>query len=161
MENILEFFYLETLKTTFWMKKLTLDLHNQGLSLQNQDTFIDFQMGQGHLPSRPSCTPTSVAEYASISLNRPKYPWKCLNELFWLCQGFEHTWSSYILDRILKTLRVLNKQGVWIRHGCIFTRYTEFRICLIMAPYASIMPEYASICLNMAEYCWMSLNMPE
>ena len=35
------------------MEKLTLDLHNQGLSLQNQDTFIDFQMGQGAPPFSP------------------------------------------------------------------------------------------------------------
>ena len=28
------------------------------------------------------------------------------------------------------------------------TGYTEFQICLIMTPYASIIPEYASVFLN-------------
>ena len=46
--------------------------------------------------------------------------------------------------------------------------HAEFRICLIMAPYASLMPEHAQIylnipliCLNMTEYCWISFNMSE
>ena len=46
--------------------------------------------------------------------------------------------------------------------------HAEFRICLIMAPYASLMPEHVQIylnipliCLNMTEYCWISFNMSE
>ena len=34
----------------------------------------------------------------------------------------------------------------------LYKGYVEFRLCLFMAPYASIMPEYALT---------MSLNMPE
>ena len=33
-------------------------------------------------------------EYASKSLNVPKYPSKCLNKLSWLCQSSQYT-SSY------------------------------------------------------------------
>ena len=55
-----------------------------------------------------------------------------------------------------------NKPGFWIWHGCICKGYAEYQICLIMAPYALLpAPEYASICLKMAELCWMSLNMSE
>ena len=61
-----------------------------------------------------SCALVSVAEYASISVNMPKYPWKCLNKLFWLCQGSEYAWSSYMLDRLLKIPWVLNKPVFWI-----------------------------------------------
>ena len=61
-----------------------------------------------------SCALVSVAEYASISVNMPKYPWKCLNKLFRLCQGSEYAWSSYMLDRLLKIPWVLNKPVFWI-----------------------------------------------
>ena len=65
-------------------------------------------------PLSPSCALVSVAEYASISANMPKYSWKCLNKLFWLCQGSEYAWSSYMLDRLLKMPWVLNKPVFWI-----------------------------------------------
>ena len=74
-----------------------------------------FKKGRGDLPSlSPSCASVSVAEYASISPNMLKHPWKCLNKLFWLCQGSEYAWSSYMLDRLLKIPRVLNKPGLSI-----------------------------------------------
>ena len=72
--DILEFFLLDTLKTTFSKENLTQDGQNQGLSFQNQDTFPNFQKVQGGLLSPPSCALVSVAEYAPISLNIPKYP---------------------------------------------------------------------------------------
>ena len=90
----------------------------------------------------------SVASFPSISLNIPKYPWKCLNKQFWLCQGSKYAWLSYMFDKILKVSLVLNKPGFWIWHICICKGYLEFRIFLIMAPYASIMAKYVSICLN-------------
>ena len=102
-----------------------------------------------------------LSKLRTISLNMPKYPWKCLKKLFWLCQGSEYAWSSYMFDRLLKVPPILNKRVFWIWHGCICKGYVEFQICLIVDPYTSIMPEYAWICLNMAQYCWMSLNMPE
>ena len=94
----------------------------------------------------PSCAPVSVAEYA----------WKCLNNLFRLCQGTEYTWSSYKFDLLLKMPPVLNKTGFWIWQG-----YTEFLICQIMAPYTSVMTEYASVCFNVSHYAWTWLNIAE
>ena len=52
--------------------------------------FSIFKKGRGDLPSSPSWAPVSVTEYASISLNMLKYPWKNLNKLFWLCLGSKY-----------------------------------------------------------------------
>ena len=96
-----------------------------------------------------------------------KYPWRCLNTLknvwinFWLSQSSEYARSSYMFDRVLKMSLVLNKPGFWIWHSFIEKGYAEFRVCLIMAPYASIMPEYALMSLNMPENGWILLNAPE
>ena len=98
-------------------------------------------------------------EYASISHSIPKYPWKSLNKLFWPCQGSEYAWSSYMFDRLLEMPRILNMPGFWIRHDCIWKGYTKFWICLNMAQSASIMPEYASICLNVLQCAWTSVNI--
>ena len=87
-----------------------------------------------------------------------------MNKLFCLFQGSEYEWSSHMFSRLLKMPPVLNKPGFWIWHGCICKRYAEFRRCLIMAPYASITPEYVSVCLmslNMPEHGWIFLNVPE
>ena len=121
---------------------------NKGFSFHNQDTFHLFRFWKR--AGKASPLPT---ECASVSLNILKYPWKCLNKLFWICLGSEYARSSYMFDRILKMPRLLNKPGFWIWRGCICKGYAEFRIynCLIMVPYAS----------NMAEYYWMSLNKPK
>ena len=98
-------------------------------------------------PLNPSSVPVSVAEYASISQNIPKYLWKFLNKLFWLCQGSEYAWSSYMFDRLLKMPRVLNVTGFWILHNYICKSYTVLN-----------MSEYGLICLNNA---WIYLNAPQ
>ena len=97
-----------------------------------------------------------MAEYAS-------YPWTCLNILEYtvltlpgLCicliilhagQAFEETLGS-------KLARVLNMAR-------LYKGYTQLRTCLIMAPYTSLMPECASICLNVLQYTWTWLNIAE
>ena len=80
----------------------------------------------------------------------------------WICMIILHVWQA------LRIREVLNKPRFWIWYGCKSKGYAEFRICLIMAPYALTIPEHASICFNapslcqnMAEYYWISLNMPE
>ena len=123
--------------------------------------FPIFKKDRVDFPSPPSCAPVSVAEYTSISLSMPKYPWKCLNRLLWLCQGSEYAWSSFMFDRLLKMPRVLNKPGFWLWHVCICKGYAEFRIRLIVAPYVSIMPGYASVCLNVPQYAWTWRNISE
>ena len=101
----------------------------------------------------------NVAKYASISLNMPKYSWKCLNKFLQLCHCSEYEWSSYMFDRLLMISVVLNKLGFWIWHGCMCKGYAEFQICLIMAPNVSIiLREYASISLNARQYAWQWLK---
>ena len=51
-------------------------------------------------PPLPSCMPVSVAEHASLSLNMPIHPWKCLDKLFGSCQGSQYAKSSYMFDVI-------------------------------------------------------------
>ena len=90
------------------------------------------------------------------------YPWKCLNTLFWLCQCSEYAWSSILHFRQTfedasssKYATVLNMTWMYMQE------LGRIRICLIMAPYASIMPIYASICPNVYQYAWAWLNIPE
>ena len=157
------------LKTTFWMENLTQwwmqlgPFFQKSRFLKNHRFSINrFSKRPGEAsPLPPSCVPVYVAEYTSISLNMPKYPWKCLIKLFWLCQGPEFTWSPYMFDRLLKMLWVLNMPGFWIWHDGICKGYAEFRICLIMAPYASTMPKYASVFLDVPQYTWTLLNIAE
>ena len=143
------------------MENLTQRCTQLGPFFPKSRHFFQFQKVGIGTPSPPCWAPMIGAEYASISLNMPKYSWKCLNKLFWLCQGSEYAWLPYMFDRLLKIPRVLNKPGFWIWDGCICKGYTEFRICLIMAPYTSIMPEYSSIYLNDPQYPWTWLNIAE
>ena len=49
------FFLMEFLKTTFKMRNLTQDGHNQGIFFQNQGTIFQFLLkGRGDLPPSPS-----------------------------------------------------------------------------------------------------------
>ena len=98
-----------------------------------------------------------MLEYLWISLNILENA--CI--MLWLCEGSEYAQSSYKFDRLLKMFQVLNVSEFWIWHSCICKGYTEFWICLNMAQYALIMPEYALMSLNMPEHNWISLNIPE
>ena len=120
-------FFLGALKTTFWKENLTQRWANN----------------RGGLPSPPREAAVIVAEYASISLNIPNYPWKCLNKLFWLYQGSGYVWSSYMFNRLLKMPQVLHVPGFWIWHSCICKGYAEF--------------DYTSICLNNPWICLIML----
>ena len=92
-------------------------LHNQGLWTH---VFWFSKRVVEASPFLPSSTHKSVTEFASVSLNISKYPWKCLNKLFWLCQGSKRAWSSYMFDRILKMPQFLNKPGFWIRMARLY-----------------------------------------
>ena len=122
--------------------------------------FSIFKKGRGGLCSSPNCTSVNVDEYASVSLNIPKYPWKkYLNWLLWLCQGYEYAWSSYVFNRLLKMSQVINVPGFWIWHDCICKCYKD--ICLNMAPYTSTMLECSSTCRNIPQNAWTQLNIAE
>ena len=56
------------------MVNLTYKWTQSGPFFQNQDTLFNFQKTAGKpSPFPSSCMPVSVAEYASIYLNVPKY----------------------------------------------------------------------------------------
>ena len=126
-----------------------------GPFFKNWDTFCWFSkwtVDRRSFASSPSRVLVSAAEHALMLLNMPKYPWKCLNKLFWLCQDSEYTWSSYMFDRLFKISQIINVPEFWVWHGCICKGYTKFWRCLKMVQYASIMPEYGSVCLNIPQY---------
>ena len=142
--NILEFFFLDTFKITCWLENLTPKWTQSGPFFQKSGQFFRFSKTVGEafaLP--PSWAPVSVTEYASISLERPKFPWKCLNELFYA--------------RTPNMPQILNKAEFWIWHGCICNCYTEFR----MSDYGSIPLNNAWICFNIPQYAWAWLNIAE
>ena len=101
--NILELF-LDTIKATFWIENFIQRRTQSGPFFPKIWPFFSiFNKEKGKpLPLPPRYALMSVAEYASVSLSVPKYPWKCLNKLFWLCQRSEYAWSSYMFDRHLK-----------------------------------------------------------
>ena len=122
---------------------------------KNRTLFPIFKKCRGGLPSLHQLR---ACECGWICINISEYLWiilwKSLNKLFWLCQGSEYARSSYMFDRLLKMPRVLNKPGFCIWHGCISKGYGEFGICLIMAPYTSVMPEYTWIYLIIPQQSW-------
>ena len=89
----------------------------------------------------------SVAEYATISLDIPKYPWKCLNKFFRLCQGFEYGWLFYMFESL----------GFRIWHSCICNGSADFWICLNM----DHMSQYPLMSPNMSHNCWILFNTLE
>ena len=120
-DSILGFFLLDTItvkvKLYFEWKISPKDRHNQVLYYPKiRALFSILKKGQGAPSPTPlhSCTTVTVAEFASISLNIPKYPWKCFNKLFWLCHSSEYAWSCYMFDWLLKMSQVLNVPGFWI-----------------------------------------------
>ena len=101
-----------------------------------------------------------------VWLNMHQYPWICLKilENAWIncfMPGLEYALSSDMYARLLKMHLVLNKPGLWIWHGFICKGESDFCICLIMALYASIMPEYALMSLDMPEHDWILSNVSE
>ena len=60
--------FLSKIRTLFWFSK----------------------KGRETSPLPSTCVLVSVAEFVSISMNMPKYPWKCLNKLFWIYHGSEY-----------------------------------------------------------------------
>ena len=125
--------------------------------------FSIFKKGQGRTFTFPQVA------WLWVWLNMHQHLWISLNILektILTMSGLWNSSSSYMFNRLLKMPQILNVPGFWIWYGCVSKGYTEFWICLNMAQYASIMPECLnmlqcpSICTNMAEYCWMSLNMP-
>ena len=91
--NILEFFLICTIKTTFWMDNLTQGWTQPGPFFEKSGDFNWFsKKGRGSLPHSPLVLCLWVWPNIHLNMNVPKYPWECLNKLFWLCQGSEYAW---------------------------------------------------------------------
>ena len=89
--NILEIFLLDNLKTLFLTENLTQRWAQSGTSFPKSEHFFRFSKRAGEtFPFPLVALLVSAAEYASIPLNMPKYPWKYLNKLFWLFQGSQY-----------------------------------------------------------------------
>ena len=142
----MKLFLLDTIKTAL---KNGMEMENfnkrwtqSGSFFENLNNLYRFtKKSRGGFPYALSSTaPVGVAEYVAIFLDIPNYSWKCLNKLFWLCQGSAFVWSSNMFNRLSRMPQVLN-------------------FPLNMAQYVSIMPEYDHdwILLSVTEYVWINL----
>ena len=116
-----EFFLLDPHKTTYWMEILTRRWTQSGPFFPKPEDFFFWSSKKGRGGLSLCCVPVIVDDNGSVSLNIPKYLWKCLNKLSWLCQTSEYAWSSYLIDSLLKMsvskgIRVVNvaRLSAWI-----------------------------------------------
>ena len=94
-----------SLETIFLIENLTQRWTQSGSFFLKSERCIQFPKRAGKDSPLPQVAPpVSLSEYASISLNISECPWKCLNKLFWLWQGSEYAWSSYMFNRLLYRL---------------------------------------------------------
>ena len=96
------------------------------------------------LPCPPSCMPVSVDEYTSVSLNIPKYPWKCLQNVLtmpglWICLVTLHIRQAFEDASGSTCVRVLNMARLYMQ---------GLHRVLIKSEYGSICPNNVSVCLN-------------
>ena len=100
--NILKFFLLDTLKTTFWMENLIqrwafLSKSQFGLFFQKSGQFPNFEIGRVGLA--PSCIAVSVAEHTLTSVNISNYLWRYLSTEYawglWICMITLHVWQNF------------------------------------------------------------------
>ena len=101
--NILKFSVPDTLKTTIWMENKTQRWTQSGPLFPKSWHFFVFSI--------KSRVEQSQCQSRWICINIPeclKYSWKCLNKLFWLCQGSQYTSSSEIFDKVLNMPQALN-----------------------------------------------------
>ena len=154
--NILEFFLLDTLKITFWTENVTQRWIQSGPFFSEIRTFLKiFKKGHGG-PSPfllfPSWTPVNMDEYALLSLNIAKY---LTMPGLWICLIILHVWQGF------EDASGPNVPGFWICHDFTCKYHTEFWISLNMAQHVLIIPQYASICLNVSQYAWKWLKIAE
>ena len=132
----------------------------RAFSPKSEHFFSIFKKGQGRpaLLHPPSFMPVSVDEYVSISLNTPKYPWKCLYNVLTMPRLWTHV-KCYMFNRHMKMPQVLYVSESWIWHHCICKGYTEFWIYLTQ--YGTICLNNTWICLNVRQYAWTWLKIAE
>ena len=92
------FFLLHTLKATFWMGNSKMDT----IRTQNQDTFLILKKARPFTSPEVACLLVWLNMHQHPLKINPLCNNKCLKKLFWLCQSFEYSPSSYMFDRLLK-----------------------------------------------------------
>ena len=81
------------------------------------------------------------------------YMYETFLENAWInCSDYTRVWN------MLDHLTCLTGFGRWLGF-LICQGYVEFCICLNTTQYATVMPQYASICLNIPQYVWTWLNI--
>ena len=129
------------------MENLANHGRSQGLSFQNQGNFFfEFQKGQGDL----AWVWLRMHQHRSLCLIILENAWINCSEYASVLSMHDHLTYSTGFWRCLR---------FWIWYVCRCKGYRKFWICLVMAPYALVMSEYASICLNAPQYAWTWLNM--
>ena len=118
--------------------KLHLNLTSRwtqsGLFFQKSGHFFWFSKRAGE------AFPLPIVTRLWIWLNMHQYPWTCLNILksAWInCSDYARALN--IPDPLTSSTGIWRCLGLWIWHGWMWKGYTEFRISLIVAPYAPIM----------------------
>ena len=108
--------------------------------------FFEFQKGQGDL----AWVWLRMHQHRSLCLIILENAWINCSEYASVLSMHDHLTYSTGFWRCLR---------FWIWYVCRCKGYRKFWICLVMAPYALVMSEYASICLNAPQYAWTWLNM--
>ena len=115
----------------------------------------------------PSCTPVSVADYASISLNILENAWANCSD--WartlkICLIILYVWQAFEGASGHECARVLNMTWLymqWLQRLLNVWIWLNMPQCLNMPQYALMslkMPEHGWILLNISEYAWECLN---
>ena len=125
VENILEFFFWDTLQTTFLNEKPNPRVDAIRTILYKISTLFWFSKRAGETSSFP------LIVRLWVWLDMYQYPWICLNILqnTWInCSRYAkalNTPSHFVyLTGFLKMPWILNMPGFWIWHDCVYARVT-------------------------------------
>ena len=89
-----------------------------------------------------------------VWMNMHQYPWRSLNIL-------ENNWIMFLLSQGSENVWYYVQQGFEDALGSKYTRVLHRVLNLYMAQYASTMPEYGWIYLDVPQYAWTWLNIDE
>ena len=115
---------IQNYKTIFCIKNLSQRRIKSGTFYPQPEPFFRFQKkGRGDWPPFPlvrRLTLVSVDEYASIFLNIPKYPPKCLHNFLtvprlWICPVILHVRQVFENASDSKCVRVLNMTRLYMQ----------------------------------------------
>ena len=143
-------------KTIFWIEWWTQSRPFFPKSIH----FFQFLKMAGDASLLPvSCAPLGVFKYTLISLNI-EYAYISSKMLEYTVLTMQGLWICLIIWHIRQAFGDASKSK-YEYSTVVYVRVAQSFEYLIMAPYASIMLEYASVCLNAPQYVWTWLNIAE